>query len=179
MATWSGNVGFDNFNSLYLNIGEVTSDIMNECIEKDIFPKLLEFIESDVYSYDATWTNGGKEDDECARTGQFKKAWFVGKIKSGFYDQLYIGLDGSKLKYKAPFVHRSISMYDEIENILPEIINNGLNKSCFNFPAIEARPFWTDFQNWVENNLADLFIARCKKHGIKMTVGGGSGLNIY
>ena len=34
MATWSGNVGFSNFNELYANVGVATSDILKDCMEK-------------------------------------------------------------------------------------------------------------------------------------------------
>lgn len=174
MATWSGNVGFSNFNELYANVGVATSDILKDCMEKYALPKLLDYIQKDVYSYPATWTNGNKKNGQ-GRTGEFgdEDTWFVGEIKSGFYNQIYIALDGNSLHYGSPFSHNYLSMTNRIEDALPEIINNGLGGSYMNFPAIKARPFWYDFMNWFENKFGDIFVKECKRNGINMTITGG------
>ena len=173
MATWSGNVGFDNFNELYANVGTATSEILEYCMEQYALPKLLEYIDRDVYEYNATWLNGNTNDE--GRTYEFgdKDTWVVGKLKSGFYDQVYIAMNPSNLHYYEPFGHNHITMEKNIAEALPEIINNGLSESHMNFPAIRRRPFWDDFIKWFEKDFGKIFVQECRKNGIDMTISGG------
>ena len=52
-----------------------------------------------------------------------------------------------------------------------EIINNGLDSSNFNFPAIEARPFYDNWIAWATVEFDNLFISESKKYGITMSGG--------
>lgn len=135
--------------------------------------KLNEIIEETVYSYKPTWDG---------RTGQFKKSWeresakIVGgminrevtsKIYQNFDTMVY---DGSKWKHGNPW--ESLA-----KNQLNNIIEYGLPESHFNFPAIEERPFWSKFLEYVNKNLDEIFQEECAKVGldIKPTISSYTG----
>ena len=51
----------------------------------------------------------------------------------------------------------SLLGFDSLNNI----INDGLSQSNFNFPAIESRPFWNIFQQWLGLNFEKTFKEEC------------------
>lgn len=135
--------------------------------------KLLDIIEQTVYSYGATWTNGW--DGEQGRTHEFYDTW--GKTKARFTSAFFgSAVEASILQtlpliYHEPFRHGSIVSGGAIgKNDLNNIINEGLSESNLNFPAIEARPFWDEFELWCNKNLINTFLAECRKAGLNVRV---------
>lgn len=130
--------------------------------------KLLDIIEQVVYSYNATWTNGWGGD--LGRTHEFYDTW--GKTKARFVSSFFGSeveasiLQTLPLTYHKPFSHGSPNYGAISKNDLSNIINEGLSESNFNFPAIQARPFWNDFEQWCNKNLIDTFLAECRKVGL-------------
>lgn len=136
--------------------------------------KLLDIIEQTVYSYSATWVNGYEGD--LGRTHEFYDTWDKTKAKvakafGGSKVEASI-LQTLPLTYHAPFSHGSIVEGGAIDkDDLNNIINKGLKESHMNFPAIEARPFWDEFEKWCDNNIIKIFQAECRKVGLNMKVG--------
>lgn len=166
MATWQGKHTQHTFNSLQeleFSIGAETSEILEYVMENVVLPKLKEYIENDVYKYNAEWDG---------RTGEFKDAWKIGLQRQGFYNNISLYLDDSAFSYgyPNPFTHNMYSASG-----LAEIINEGWNSSYYamppyGFPAIEARPYWKDFIEWMDENFGNEFLKECNKRGINMIV---------
>ncbi len=133
--------------------------------------KLLDIIEQTVYSYGATWTNG--QGGDFGRTHEFYDTW--GKTKARFTSSFFGSaveasiLQTLPLSYHEPFSHGSIVSGGAIsKNDLSNIINEGLSESNLNFPAIEARPFWDEFERWCDKNLINIFTSECKRMGLNI-----------
>ena len=133
--------------------------------------KLLDIIEHTVYSYNATWTNGSG--GEFGRTHEFYDTW--GKTKA----KMVRGLRGSAvaasimqmlpLTWHQPFSHGSVVEGRALTiNELDNIINSGISESHINFPAIEARPFWDEFEKWCNENLTNIFQRECISAGLEV-----------
>lgn len=142
---------------------------MNATTEQAL-KELLNIIDRDVYSYNATWTNAGEE----GRTKEFRESWDRTKA------ELVTSLSRSEvsaeigqqiaLEWHLPFSHGSVIEGEAIskEN-LNKIINEGLRDTGIGFPAMSARPFWDDFEKWCNANLAKIFAQECKKQGLDLT----------
>lgn len=142
---------------------------MNATTEQAL-KELLNIIDKDVYSYNATWTNAG----EVGRTKEFRESWDRTKA------ELVTSLSRSEvsaeigqqiaLEWHLPFSHGSVIEGEAIskEN-LNKIINEGLRDTGIRFPAMSARPFWDDFEKWCNANLAKIFAQECKKQGLDLT----------
>ena len=142
---------------------------MNATTEQAL-KELLNIIDKDVYSYNATWANAG----EVGRTKEFRESWDRTKA------ELVTSLSRSEvsaeigqqiaLEWHLPFSHGSVIEGEAIskEN-LNKIINEGLRDTGINFPAMSARPFWDDFEKWCNANLAKIFAQECKKQGLDLT----------
>ena len=131
-------------------------------VAKKMTEKLKEFIDSDVYSYPETW--GG-------RTGDFGDSWEYSEPITEFgYIESVISENLMKIQFDGAWSHGS--NYSRMEEFnLAEIINNGLSTSNFNFPAIEARPFWDNWIAWATVEFDNLFISESAKYGITMNGG--------
>lgn len=139
--------------------------------------KLLDIIEREVYAYNATWTNG--YNGELGRTHEFYDSW--SKTKASLKRSLIgTSVEGSILQalplaWHQPFSHGSVAEGRAIQNSqLNQIINEGLKESHMNFPAIDARPFWGEFEKWCNKNLIDTFESECSKLGIDLSTVHGS-----
>lgn len=142
---------------------------MNATTEQAL-KELLNIIDRDVYSYNATWTNAGEE----GRTKEFRESWDRTKA------ELVTSLSRSEvsaeigqqiaLEWHLPFSHGSVIEGEAIskEN-LNKIINEGLRDTGIGFPAMSARPFWDDFEKWCNANLAKIFAQECRKQGLDLT----------
>lgn len=142
---------------------------MNATTERAL-KELLDIIDRDVYSYNATWTNAG----DAGRTKEFRESWDRTKA------QLVTSLSRSEvsaeigqqiaLEWHLPFSHGSVVEGEAIskEN-LNKIINEGLRDTGINFPAMSPRPFWDDFEKWCNANLAKIFAQECRKQGLNLT----------
>ena len=121
--------------------------------------KLKDFIDTDVYSYPETW--GG-------RTGDFGNSWEYSEPIFDFgYVESIISENLMKIQFDGAWSHGS--NYSRMEEFnLAEIINNGLDSSNFNFPAIDARPFYDNWVAWANTEFDILFISESKKYGITM-----------
>ena len=131
-------------------------------VAKKMTEKLKEFIDSDVYSYPETW--GG-------RTGDFGDSWEYSEPITEFgYIESIISENLMKIQFDGAWSHGS--NYSRMEEFnLAEIINNGLDSSNFNFPAIDSRPFWNNWMAWANTEFDNLFISESKKYGITMSGG--------
>ena len=122
-----------------------------------LLEELNRIIDQNVYSYEETW--GG-------RTGQFKDSWSkdVSQIVGNIV-QNKIYQDYGVMKYDGEWSHGN--PWSQLEpNGLNDIIENGLTESNFGFPAIQARPFWSTFENYVDANLDRIWVTECKKLGL-------------
>lgn len=149
--------------------GSKLQEAMNATTEQAL-KELLNIIDRDVYSYNATWTNAGEE----GRTKEFRDSWDRTKA------ELVTSLSRSEvsaeigqqiaLEWHLPFSHGSVIEGEAIskEN-LNKIINEGLRDTGIGFPAMSARPFWDDFEKWCNANLAKIFAQECKKQGLDLT----------
>lgn len=149
--------------------GSKLQEAMNATTEQAL-KELLNIIDRDVYSYNATWTNAGEE----GRTKEFRESWDRTKA------ELVTSLSRSEvsaeigqqiaLEWHLPFSHGSVIEGEAIskEN-LNKIINEGLRDTGIGFPAMSARPFWDDFEKWCNANLAKIFAQECKKQGLDLT----------
>lgn len=135
---------------------------------------LLDYIEKDVYSYPTTWTNGSDGDE--GRTRDFLNSWNSTKTEIvynslGSFANAQIMQD-KVLEHISPFIHGSDYKKGKLNSDnLSGIINDGLKKSHFNFPAIESRPFWDDFIKWCDKELANTFYQECRKIGVPIQGG--------
>lgn len=131
--------------------------------------ELLRLIDEDVYSYPAVWTNGNYGD--LGRTGEWRNTWdrtkaVVSSVMGGSEATAQIG-QMIELQWHQPFSHGSIVEDEAISNQnLSTIINEGLRNTGIGFPAMSARPFWSDFEKWCDSNLVSVFKAECAKLGL-------------
>ena len=128
-------------------------------VMKRILDELGNIIDEEVYSYplDGEWQN---------RTGEFKQSWdfSVPTIMNNWCESV---LSQEAFGHYTPNNNRgewshgngwsSLLGFDSLNNI----INDGLSQSNFNFPAIESRPFWNIFQQWLGLNFEKTFKEEC------------------
>lgn len=135
--------------------------------------QLLKLIETTVYSYHSTWING--YDGDIGRTREFYDSWesskstIRGNILESEIFQNYLAM-----RYIDPFSHgsRYSSQPGALqEGALAKIINEGLAPSFRNFPNMEARPFWDEFQTFVNENLDRIFVTQCRVLGLDVKQG--------
>ena len=158
-----------NQTQLYSIINNALITVVDNTMERAL-DELLKIIDKIVYSYPATWTNG--YDGSYGRTEEFRDSWDKTKAKfvasfSGSAVEASI-LQTLSLSYHPPFSHGSIANGAINKDDLNDIIVNGLNESHMNFPAIAARPFWTEFELWCNQNLRDIFVQECQKVGLNV-----------
>lgn len=156
------------YSELNSNLGNALQMAL-DATAKIALNELLNLIESDVYSYHDSWTNGSSGD--YGRTGEWKNTWDRTKASltstlNGAEATAEIG-QMVNLVWHQPFSHGSIVEQEAIsmEN-LNTIINEGLRDTGINFPAMSARPFWDDFQKWCSSNLVAVFKSECAKQGV-------------
>lgn len=122
-----------------------------------LLTELNRIIDEKVYGYNETWSG---------RTGQFKESWAkdVSQIVGNIV-QNKIYQDYGVMKWDGEWSHGN--PWSQLEpNGLNDIIENGLSESHFGFPAIEARPFWSTFENYADANLDRIWVTECKKLGL-------------
>lgn len=129
-----------------------------------ILIELGNIIDEEVYSYplNGAWQN---------RTGEFKESWdySIPSMINGWHESK-LSQDGfdhyTPNNNRGEWSHGNgwSSIFNK--DILNEIINNGLDDSNFNFPAIEARPFWDVFIQWLTLNFDRLAKEEMTKQGI-------------
>lgn len=132
-----------------------------------LLQKLKEIILDEVYSYpspNGAWNN---------RTGQFLDSWIAQEpyFIDGWYQE--ISQDGFNFEYNgnsgmwshgSPWSNTGGALSAQA---LDDIINDGLGDSNFNFPAIEARPYWDIFQKEVTSGLLEkVFYEELTKVGL-------------
>jgi len=143
---------------------------------EELLNALMKIIEDVVYSYHSPtndWTNGW--DGDYGRTGQFKESWEKSKsIIAGniIKTEIMQNITQNFLEYQEPFSHGSEYKGGEIsaEN-LDDIINNGLRDTGIGFPEMQPRPFWADFEKYVDTNLDDIFVRNCMGVGLLVNKG--------
>ena len=134
--------------------------------------ELLNIIEKTVYSYNATWTNG--QGGGAGRTHEFYDSWAKtkAKITSSFKGSAVEAsiMQMMPLVWHEPFSHGSIVEGRAVTiNELDHIINEGIDESHINFPAIQARPFWDEFEQWCNGNIKNVFQQECQKAGLNLS----------
>lgn len=145
-------------------IMNVKLDLMLKGLMTRILIELGNIIEEEVYSYqlNGDWQN---------RTREFKDSWDYSMLTmvSGWHESV---LSQDAFDHYTPNNNRGewshgngwSSLFNK--DSLNEIINNGLETSNFNFPAIEARPFWDRFIIWLTFSFDGLVKEECLKQGI-------------
>ena len=134
--------------------------------------ELIRLIDAEVYSYDATWTNGSSENG-FGRTKEWRDTWdrtkaTLATVGNTNEAKAQIG-QMIELQWHQPFSHGSIIEGEPISSTnLNTIINEGLRNTGINFPAMAPRPFWSDFEKWCENNLVSVFKSECSKQGLNV-----------
>ena len=140
--------------------------IIIENVAQKLVDELLKIIEETVYSYEGSFTDN--------RTREFKNSWeyskpiIQGKLVSSEIFQNFLTMTA----VPELFIHGSEYNNGELViNELNEIINNGLvgKKTIANFPQIEARPFWDEFQKYLDKNFEQIFMKECMNQGLTIT----------
>ena len=135
-----------------------------ESIMTKMLIELGNIIDEEVYSYplNGEWQN---------RTGEFKESWdysiptMVGMMCESVLSQDAFGHytpNHDRNMWSHGNWNSSLLGFD----LLNDIINNGLSQSNFNFPAIEARPFWNVFKQWLDINADRLLKEACIENGL-------------
>lgn len=150
---------YSNEQQLNLAISKTLVNIVNEVTE--IFLNQLEqIIDNVVYSYSATWEY---------RTGQFKDSWEKTRAELiGNVAQATIYDNSSKMTTVNELWIHGNPWSSLTGNAMASIIENGLSTSNFNFPAIEPRPFWSEFEKWADQNFERIFVQSCKRYGLNI-----------
>ena len=125
-----------------------------------VLDKLGEFIQNDVYeSYSPTFYD---------RTFDFKNSWektsakLKGKIVEAEIFQNIKTLEFNSEKFQ----HGSnvwVEAWNDNENELAHIINDGAIGEAFGFPQLGARPFWNDFIQNCKREFENIFQEELKK----------------
>ena len=120
-----------------------------------LLERLKQIIQENVYnSYQETW--GG-------RTGQFKESWISDMANViGDIVETHIFQDINIMD-----IDESIKSHIQRE-YLAEIIESG---EGYNFGDAPARPYWSIFLDYVDNNLDTIFIMNCKLLGLDVGKG--------
>lgn len=125
-----------------------------------LLDKLKEFIKIDVYS-----THSPKFYD---RTFDFENSWE--KTSAEIKDKIVeaeIFQNISALSFNSnKFQHGSnvwVETWNDSENELAHIINDGAIGNAFGFPQIGERPFWNDFIQYCEREFENIFQEELKK----------------
>jgi len=163
----------NNMAQLNLILGGAVAEAL-ENTTKILLEELRRIIDQDIYSYNATWTNG--YDDVLGRTGQFKDSWIMEMSPLiGTYVQSQIFQDYDAMDYDSPFSHGSEYSGGKLKpNGLADIIENGLAPAFHGFPEGHARPFWSNFENYVNANVQRIFAEECKKLGLPISFIGAT-----
>ena len=134
-----------------------------------LLQKLKEIILEEVYSYpspNGAWDN---------RTGQFLDSWIAQEpyfidgwyqeISQDGFDFLYNGNSGM-WSHGSPYSNTGGALSAQA---LDDIINDGLSDSNFNFPAIDARPFFDMWKIYVTTSIESIFKTECVKAKLPVT----------
>lgn len=155
----------------YISILQVDQVFMTKAVKafentlKVLMKELDNYIQEDVYTYNATWTNG--YDGEDGRTYGFLNTWInTPVVINGSTISSTIMQDGKSLIHDT-WQHGN-PWSDLSAESLAEIINKGLRASHFNFPAIESRPYWDDFLKYVNENYENILKQELVKLGVKV-----------
>ena len=132
------------------NINRLISIAIEKTTER-LLDELVNIIDSVVYSYSGSWADEN-------RTYRFKDSWYntvstiVGNVVVSSVQQ------NQDVLFHDPQNWSHGNRWSPLEeNSLNDIINNGLSSSNFGFPSIEARPFWSDFKVYCNNNIERIF----------------------
>lgn len=146
----------------YSELENILNGKCKEALDKTtdrLLDKLGEFIQSDVYSYSQTFYD---------RTFDFKNSWdkTSAQIKNKMVEA-EIFQNVSALSFNSDkFQHGSnvwVEAWNNNENELAHIINDGAIGHAFNFPQLGARPFWNDFIQYCEREFNNIFQEELKK----------------
>lgn len=144
-----------------LGILEADLDKAVKSVAEILLNELKNIIEQEVYTYDETW--GG-------RTLEFKDSW-EHKTVDILEQEIYQNIDTMKWSSEDWKHGNKWKSLKEKGILLSDIIENGRDNSAFGFPAIQARPFWSTFLQYVDNNLGGIFINECSKLGLIVSRG--------
>ena len=131
---------------------------------KALLTKLQSTIESEVYSYQSNGSWSG-------RTGEFKESWDFSdpSYVNGWYNSVISNEDFNWTwnDERDKYSHGNWNnMLGSMPNYLNSIINTGLSNSNYNFPAIQARPYWDMFLLYCETNIDRIFREEWVKTGL-------------
>lgn len=132
---------------------------------QDLLKELQNIIIREVYSYPISGENWDN------RTYEFLESWNASEpMLVGNLVQAVISQDGFNFTWvsdRGMWSHGN-GLNSIFTEFLDDIINDGLDESNFNFPAIDARPYWSMFKIFVAENVNLLFIKNCQKHGLPL-----------
>jgi hypothetical protein len=140
---------------------QIASIVRNALDEtaKDLLDELLRIIEEEVYSYQVGGTDGSGWNN---RTREFENSWSKTDTElRGLIAETEILQNIGSFSYKwnkndGEWSHGNAWEEFPIED-LDVVINEGLKSSNFGFPAIQDRPYWGKFKEYVKNNLSSIF----------------------
>lgn len=153
------------FSQLYTEINGKLEFAIDRTINI-LLKELQQIITRDVYSRPSP-----SGENWHGRTYEFLESWnasqpmIVGNVVQSIISQ--DGYDFSWNNQRDEWSHGN-GWQELAINSLDEIINNGLSDSNFNFPAIEARPYWDDFRIYCEENIDKIFMTQCKMLGLPL-----------
>lgn len=150
---------------LYSNVNAKLEIAIRET-SKDLLKELQNIIIREVYSRPSP-----TGDNWNGRTYEFLESWnrsepiLVGNMVSAIISQ--DGFDFNWHNERDKWSHGN--GWEELSvNALDEIINDGLRESNFNFPAIEARPYFDMFKIYVAENIDRIFMSKCAVLGLPL-----------
>lgn len=137
--------------------------VINSLAER-LTNELMNFIEEEVYSYNPSFYQ---------RTYEFKDSWehSIATVKGNIVQSEIFQNYATMVFNPENWQHGSIYSGKLNVNGLNEIINAGKIGNMANFPQLGARPFWDKFQEYVEQNIGELFKQECQRQGISLTNG--------
>lgn len=153
---------FNNWTQMQVEINAKMEIALRKTVER-LLQKLKDIILEEVYSYpspNGAWDN---------RTYQFLDSWTAQEpyFVSGWYQEIsQNGFDFLFNDDNGMWSHGSPSSGALSAQELDDIINDGLSESNFNFPAIEARPYWDMFQIYVDTEIYNIFRQECVSVGL-------------
>ena len=154
----------NSFAELYTNVNAKMELAVRDTIQ-DLLKELQDIIIREVYSYPISGENWDN------RTYEFLESWNASEpIVLGNIVQAVISQDGFNFTWNGDrnmWSHGN-GWSQPLVKYFDDIINGGLDESNFNFPAIEARPYWDLFKVYVSENLNLIFYKNCQKHGLPL-----------
>lgn len=152
-------------------LNDLLDPVMERVMER-LIDVLVEFAQTDVYSafspkwYDRTMSLADRDmwsyekpriDADCVRS-------CIGEMDNSAFSFAEQGLPVDEEKWQ-----HGNKYYGELSpKDFVAIINEGSHGGMANFPPVPARPFWDDFDRYVQNHIDEIFVEECRNSGINL-----------